>query len=552
VTADDSTLDARPLAINECESSTEPQPSSYAQALKAWNRGDHDATLSVVEFLPTSRQSSESLLLCARALIRKNRLTDAREWLNRSVSGHRTPDNHATQLMLQGVIEARERNVPRAEALFARALQLKPHHRLRAEINYERALVHFAAQRHSDARSTLRAIRPYADIVSVRAIELEGWIHSASGDYRSAHAAFGTALTALDKCAAIDMSLRASLLCEFSEMVAELDNDQGDRLVHEADRIAWGQSVVREQVQTLRYIGLVHRRAGRLGDAMRLFGEASSIAPGSPWQILGVAECACLCIDQDNSWAASGYVAQAQRLAEQIEWATVVGEQRVALLVLAQALARLKDGVAAARLKDGVAARTLLDLYRGTSQLPGSDGDDRLSTYAQHTIGLVHAACGDVAIGRGVLSGVHLAWSRLGYRWRAIDALNDIKRIDPRRMPDWLLNGASNVHHQMLAGNERTSTRAGNEISGVELKERFARQYNISLSLADILQLTVRGRSNKEIALEVDDAERTVKNKVNQLYRIVGVKTSRANSRAKLVARCMADIAARGISVSAD
>jgi DNA-binding NarL/FixJ family response regulator len=105
----------------------------------------------------------------------------------------------------------------------------------------------------------------------------------------------------------------------------------------------------------------------------------------------------------------------------------------------------------------------------------------------------------------------------------------------------------------MLAGTERASNRAGNEISGVELRERFARQYDIDLKLADILQLTVRGRTNKEIALEVPgNSERTVKNKVNRLYRIVGVKTSAANSRAKLVARCMADIAARGISVSAD
>src|SRR5450759_3877914 len=90
---------------------------------------------------------------------------------------------------------------------------------------------------------------------------------------------------------------------------------------------------------------------------MRLFGEASSLAPGSPWQVLGVAECACLCIDQESSWGARGYVAQAQRLVEQIEWATVRDEQRVALLVLAQALARLKDADA---------ARTLLEMYRQT------------------------------------------------------------------------------------------------------------------------------------------------------------------------------------------
>jgi len=541
MTADNSPLAARPVEMNQRDNCTESPTSNYAQALRAWNRGNHDATLGIIWVLPTSRQSSESLLLCARALIRKNRLTDAREWLTRSVSSHRTPDNHATQLMLQAVIEARERNTSGAEALFARALELKTHHRLRAEINYERALVQFLTQRYDSVRSTLRAIRPFADLVSVKAIELEGRIDLARGSYRSAQAAFSTALTELDKCAEIDMLLRASLLCEFSEMVAELDHDQGDRLVHEAERVTWDHSVVREQVQTLRYIGLAHRRAGRLDDAMRLFGEASSIAPGSPWEILGVAECACLCIDQDNSWGARGYVTLARRLAEQVEWDTVLGEQRVALLVLAQALARLNEGVA---------AQTLVEQFRITAQseMPRFDGHsnlDRRSTCTQHTIGLVHAACGDIATGREALSGVHLAWSRIGYRWRALEALNDIKRIDPRRMPDWLLNGASNVHRKMLAGEERTLARAGNQTSGAALRERFARQYDIkSLRLADILQLAVRGRTNQEIAHELGLAERTVKNKVIQLYGIVGVVNRGTNSRAELVARCMADVAA--------
>ena len=205
MTADDPSLGAQPLVTNQRENWTDPKTSSYAQALTAWNRGNADATLGVLEVLPTSLQTSESLLLCARALIRKDRLTDAREWLTRSVSSHRTPDNHATQLMLQGVIEGRERNSSGAEALFARALELKAHHRLRAEINYERAVVQFIDQRHDDARSTLRTIRPYSDIVSVRAIELEGRIDAVAGDYRSAHAAFGTALTEIDKCEAIDM-----------------------------------------------------------------------------------------------------------------------------------------------------------------------------------------------------------------------------------------------------------------------------------------------------------------------------------------------------------
>ncbi len=286
--------------LNQREGWNDAQTSSYRQALNAWNRGDHDATLRIIEPLPTNLQSSESLLLCARALIHKDRLSDAREWLVRTVSSHRTADIQATQLMLQAMIEVRERNTPGAEALFARALEVKAHHTIRSEINYERAFAQYLARRYDDARATLRRIRPYSDIVYVRAIALEGWIDAAAGEYRSACAAFGAALMELDKCARVDTRLRASLLCEFSMLSAELDQDPGPRLLTEFARISWDQGLVREQVQTLRYIGLVHRRAGRANDAMGVFGDASAVAPGSPWQILGVAECACLCVDRDD------------------------------------------------------------------------------------------------------------------------------------------------------------------------------------------------------------------------------------------------------------
>jgi ATP/maltotriose-dependent transcriptional regulator MalT len=80
---------------------------------------------------------------------------------------------------------------------------------------------------------------------------------------------------------------------------------------------------------------------------------------------------------------------------------------------------------------------------------------------------------------------------------------------------------------------ERMLARAGNQMSGAMLRERFARQYNIKSSrLAHILQLAVRGRSNEEIAHELNLAPRTVKMNMMELYQIVGVKT-----RAGLLAR---------------
>ena len=531
------------------EGSTQSQvASTYRQALAAWTRGDHQTTLMLLEALPTSCQSTESLSLYVRALIRQGRLLDARQCLTQSVSYHRTANDHATHLMLQAVIEAREGCLSEAEALFTQALRLKAHHTISAEIRYERALAQYLARRHSDARAALRAIRPNSGIVYARAIALEGWLDSAAGDDHSAQAAFGLALRALDECKTADMYLRASLVRALALTVAELDhNDDDDQILKEVQRVSWSKSLIREHVQTLRYIGLVHRRAGRLNDAMRLFGEAAGIQPGSAWEIIGLAECACLCLDFDGpigALSAAGYVAHAQRLVDQLAWPMVFGEQRTALLLLAQAFARLGDGAAAKRLVEHFGPIESTQSRR--SEIDAQCHDDRLSTYMQHTLGLVHAACGDIASGRASLSGAHRAWSRLGYRWRALEALNDLKRIDPRRRriaDDGVLNSTSDVHRQQLVAADRTPHRATGRISDVALRERCARRYNISTSMAKVLQQALQGSSNKEIASDVGLAERTVKNKMLKLYGIVGIKHRGMTSRAELVARCMTDTA---------
>jgi tetratricopeptide (TPR) repeat protein len=527
---------------------TQPQAAStYRHALAAWTRGDHQTTLMLLEALSTSCQSTESLSLYVRALIRQDRLLEARQCLIQSVSYHRTANDHATHLMLQAVIQAREGCLSEAEALFTQALHLKPHHTISAEIRYERALAQYLVGRHSDARAALRAIRPNSGIVYARAIALEGWLHCAAGDDQSAQAAFSLALKALDECKTADMYLRASLVRALALTVAELDHNDDDRILNAVQRVSWNKSLIREHVQTLRYIGLVHRRAGRLNDAMRLFGEAAGIQPGSAWEIIGLAECACLCLDCDGptgAVGAAGYVAHAQRLVEQIAWPMVFGEQRTALLLLAQAFARLGDGAAAKRLVEHFGPIDSMPSRR--SELDAQCHDDRLSTYMQHTLGLVQAACGDIAAGRASLSGAHRAWSRLGYRWRALEALNDLKRIDPRRRriaDDGVLNSTSDVHRQQLVATDRTPHRATGRISDVALRERCARRYNITTSMANVLQQALQGSSNKEIASDIGLSERTVKNKVLKLYGILGIKHRGMTSRAELVARCMTDTA---------
>lgn len=280
---------------------------------------------------------------------------------------------------------------------------------MKAEIHYERALVQYAAECYDDSRASLRLVPPHSGIAYVRAIELEGWLDSAAKNYRSAQAAFVRALAALDECEVLDMSLRASLVHVLSKTMAEFDSNNVDRLIKEADRVSWTQNLVREQVQTLRHIGLVHRRSGREDDAMRLFGEASSIEPGSPWQVITLAECAWLCVDRDDSVGATGYVAAAQCLVDQINWATVLAEQRVALLVLAQAVARLGDGVAAGR---------LVELFCSARRLRCGDSLHNTTTIGcRRTCSILRGSSKPHAVRPGALGHRSLPRIVLGLKW---------------------------------------------------------------------------------------------------------------------------------------
>jgi DNA-binding CsgD family transcriptional regulator len=98
------------------------------------------------------------------------------------------------------------------------------------------------------------------------------------------------------------------------------------------------------------------------------------------------------------------------------------------------------------------------------------------------------------------------------------------------------------MHRQRLVGGDCTPRRAAGQMSGAVLRERFARRYGIESRMADILQRAVRGESNDEISRGTGLARRTVKNKIIQLYRIVGVINRGATSRAELVARCTAEV----------
>jgi len=441
--------------------------------------------------------------------------------------------------MLLGVVEAREGSFDAAQALFQRARSCKPSQSVRAELDYERTLACHLAGSNDQAWEGLRAIRPSDGISYARSLGLRGWLNCARDDYHSAHTAFGDALEALDESLSRDGHLRAPLVAGLAMTTAELGHGQTDRLVAEAAKVHWNASLLPEHAQTLYHIGLAYRRNGSPDEAMRTFLSAAGLAPSMGWAVIALAQCAALTFELGELVSSRGFLLWARRVADDIEWDAVGAEQRLALLMVAEILARVNDGVAATQYFDTY--RHCLATRASCATTDALCQHARLSIYLQHIEALIGAALGDARDARVSLGRVHRAWLRIGHRWRARETLTDINRIDPKRARDQFLTASDESHGRAFPA-EHSHAALNRKITRGR-REHLALRYDLDSRMANILNLVVQGQSNKAIAAAVSLSERTVKNKVCQLYRVVGVTQPAGQmSRAELIVKCTASV----------
>ena len=113
-----------------------------------------------------------------------------------------------------------------------------------------------------------------------------------------------------------------------------------------------------EHAQTLYHIGLAYRRDGFSDEAMRTFLSVADLAPSMGWAVIALAQCAALTFELGELVSTRGFLLWARRVADDIKWDAVGAEQQLALLMVAEILARVDDGLT---------AKQYLDTYRRCS-----------------------------------------------------------------------------------------------------------------------------------------------------------------------------------------
>ncbi len=499
-------------------------------ARDAFHRGDHQTCLDRLERLisPTPSEQCEATLLRARSLIRMQRFTEAVVLLEPALESFATVDEACTARMLHAAALSRtpdnlERGQALLEEIASAAETLRAHQAVRGEIAYMLAFVHWMKREHAAVlKYAALAEKARAHAISVRAASLRGYVAEADERYPEALRLFRLALDAYRTCrerdadllerivvqiAALETALRSAAVGGTHALPAELGRG--------GDGTASGPGVLR--METAALDAWLFAFDGDRDGAYRSVRVAHALAPDDRWRVWALAHQAKISAAfDDRAWAAE-FAAEARELSEGLDWNATDGEERLALLHLAEALAQT----------DPLAAVRVFERYEGLTSRPDRalllHDDVRLWILEEFVRGLVLRVRGDMVGAWRAFKGVHGQAKRVGLLWRATLALIELDATPVAGRPrgDCYLQTAAllvreNFPRSFLA--RRLGRWA--QVPSDPIAAGLARQPR------EVLRQTLSGKNPKEIAAELSLSEDTVKHYVKTLFGAFGVHST--------------------------
>jgi DNA-binding CsgD family transcriptional regulator len=239
------------------------------------------------------------------------------------------------------------------------------------------------------------------------------------------------------------------------------------------------------------------------------------LAPSEHWSVLCFLDRAQLAKNTGETAFAAEQLQEAHDIAQRLTWSDVSGEERAALLVLANLFAN----------EDAAVAEQYLARFRSmrSSVIPmlSYGTDPRIRGIEAYSQGIAWLRIGDIGEGKAALSEAWEIFEDFNYGWRAaLCALGLFQATGDRR---WVHRAAEKIEPWPQSWIARRVSSA-QSFSSVPLDR-------IPPAQREVLELVRVGRRNSEIAQALGRSPHTVRNQLAQLFQTFNVK-----SRAELVA----------------
>ncbi len=525
-----------------------PLAVAVRRAREAWLAGDYELTLLNLDEADDGdvfgELRDESLLLRARALYRMLRYRDVIDVLAPVVGTLGVPDATATARMLLGTALARAGSLDEGLRVLAEAADEAEtggaHRAVQAELAHGRALAFWLRGEYEQAlRFAAAAERADADVISVRAAQLRGFIAISQQRFPEALRLFRSALDRYKRCRERDESLVEQIVLQVAslELTLRSVSEPGSHRALEARHArpwepALPGSSSTASAQRMALDGWLHALDGNAVEALALMRRASEFAPTTAWHVWTLAQRAALALSFGETHNAHDFAVQAQALVRDVDWETTHGEERVALLLLAEVLAWLSPA----------AAPPLVARYDALPPLNRNHvlaDDPRQRALELHVRGVVARATGQALKARMLLKDAVREWRAIGNLWRTALALIEL---------DAAVSGVASPHPKQLDSPGEFYL----EAAALIVQEHFPRSFvacriggwlsayhdPVANALAphkrQVLRLALAGFDNKQIAVQLGLRYNSVRSYVAEIHAAFGTHSDR-----ELFAECL-------------
>jgi tetratricopeptide (TPR) repeat protein/DNA-binding CsgD family transcriptional regulator len=424
---------------------------------------------------------------------------------------------HAVLLLRTGEID---RGLEILHNLVATARTLGADPLIQAEIACEQAAAYYMRRDLMRTIHFARIAEAAGDaIVSVRATIVRGFAMVGQRDYVAALRTFHEALRASDAAQERDEQAAITVMIQISVLELVLRSSTVTPSLRERRRFAaldfTGSSVLGALGVCLMESEAWHyAHDGNRAAAFRFGRRAAELAPNDHWYVWATSQRAAVAKAFGNTEAAREYAAEAVDRARPLDWDISVGDDRMALVYLAEVLADT----------DPTVATEMFLRYerfgKTHDQSHASYDDPRLVAYTAQVRGVIHRINGKLSDAHHELQNAYRIFSEIGHLWRAALCLIE---LDATRVPnephgDFYLEAAALIIREHFPKSFL-----------VRRLGRWLRAYddpivaNLSPSKREVLRHLLEGYVPKDIARLKCLAEGTVRNHICEIEAAFGV-----------------------------
>jgi len=493
------------------ESEDDRVPPSIESARFEWLAAQYERATTLLVSMPPS---AEREILLARILLRRNRLTESLEIIQRSFVDGLFDDSISRdrgRALEAQIFAALGRPQDARAALDALSRNVRDTRSL-AELRCDEALTLWLLHDNEAALSIVNEyLSRHTNIdlnVTGRFEMLRSWLFAADERYMDQAVFLVKAIEHIQSAATPDIGLSASACQALAALVRELHFPRGISTITRIESsLPWTQELHTCRFYTVRSIAWFHALNGDYIEAYRTLNRAKLFANTPETQLASHLDSACVARISHQELIVRAELADAQELVDSHDWSAPTWDEPVLFTYAAEQFAYVDWQRA------DIFLNTAMKLRHLVTQNSGLTHDRRFAAMLDYSEALVRKARGELRVARHRAERAFATFSTIGYTWRA--ALCSLLLHEVTQDTGWLEKAtalAKPYPRSFFAVETESRQNAPNPLLHLTRRQR------------EVAELLYDGKQTDQAAACLGISPDTVRQHIGKIYRTIGAR----------------------------